>query len=170
MRCPVSSPQSTSVNCSHPPLSVDLNKSSGWASHFRHTTLAIVGHTVSLPLCMFGELGYGYAALFKPSFLFKWYVSFNSPYHEAVKHSWNASFTLEIISWASSLSKPQFCSFTFHLKVLYFHTRGVSFHEGILSTSQSAPLMVITLPDVSLLAMTPPCRALPSLNGPPCPN
>lgn len=33
---------------------------------------------------------------------------------------------------------------------------GVFFHEGILSKSQTASLMVINLPDVTLLTMTPP--------------
>lgn len=45
-----------------------------------------------------------------------------------------------------------FLLFAFHLEVL--HTGSVSFHEGILPKSQSSLLMVITLPDVSLLAMT----------------
>ena len=66
--------------------------------------------------------------------------------------------------------RASFLPVTFHLKVLPFHTRGVAFHEGVLSKSQSVPLMVITLPDVSLLTMTPPCWTLPALNGPPCPN
>lgn len=47
---------------------------------------------------------------------------------------------------------------------------GVSFHGGILSKSRSASLMVITLPDVALLTVTPPRRAFPGLKGPPCLN
>lgn len=127
MRCPVSSPQSTSVNGPCPlwtwtwmsPLDRPLTFT------MENTLLAFVGHTVGLPQCVFGELEQGYAALSKPSFLFKWYVSFNSPYHEVVKHSWNASFTLEIISWVRRLREPRFSSLLFTRKCCIF-TQGVS--------------------------------------------
>lgn len=71
-----------------------------------------------------------------------------------------------------SRSFPRPASFlllALNLKV-YFTQEVSPFTVGILSESQSAALMAITLPDVGLLTMTPPRRFLPSLNGPPCPN
>lgn len=95
------------------------------------------------------------AALSMPSFLFKWYVLFTSPYQ------WGGGAFLKcfIYSWDHFLSSPAqgatFLVSAFHLKVLHVHTRGVSFRGGVLSESQRASLMVITLPDVGLLTMTP---------------
>lgn len=140
MRCPVSFQQSTFVYHLHPLSTLmwisPLDRPLG---HFRHGEhiLATVGHTVGLILCVFRELEQSYAALFKPSFLFKWYVLFTSPYHEVVKHSWNASFTLEIISWARRLREPHFCSLLFTWKCCIF-TQGVSPFMGVFCQSLRA--------------------------------
>lgn len=74
------------------------------------------------------------AALSMPSFLFKWYVLFTSPYHEVVEHSWNASFTPEIISWARRLREPHFWSLLFTWKCCVF-THEVSPFVGVFCQS-----------------------------------
>lgn len=136
MRCPVSFQQPIPPSSS---WNVDVDESSWPASHFRHKELilAAVRRSVGLLRCVFAGLEQSCAALSKPSFLFKWYVLFTSPYHEVVKHSWNASLALEIISWARWLREPHFCSLLFTWKCCIF-TQGVSPFMGVFCQSLKA--------------------------------
>lgn len=161
MRCPVSLRQSIPLKIaftifSHGRVLPSLKKKN--PSHFPHRRHFSHGCACcgSSSVCVvFSRTRVKRCCAPQAKFPFKWYVLFTWPYHEVAEHSWNTSFTPEIISWVCHSREPQFLHSASHLKASRFHTWGVSFCGAVLPTSPSAVLMVIILPDVSLLSRTP---------------
>lgn len=147
MRCPVSFQQPAFVNHPHP-LRTQMWPSPRWwrasrCCHFDHgenfrSSPSVLQRT---RLRFVSQVSFFNAMRYLPHHTVRW-RSIPEMLH----------FLLESFPEFACSQSLVSALFTWKLR---FHTGGVSFHGGILSKSQSASLMVIALPDVSLVTETP---------------